>query len=218
MDKNENDQNKKKRSLIPLILLLLLFTCITSSIVGYIIGQKSAPMQSGKIIDTILLTPPSELTPDGSAGVVDVLEKDSTGRYKSWTQLTAIDLFDGADKLYPGIEGEYRFRVSNTRRHSISFEMEITEDKRDDELYLPLKYRVKTSDGTYVVGSAGSYLDAEELDDITLTLSSGQYVEYVLEWEWQYKTSDKQDIVDTKLGLSDNPKHVINAKITANQI
>lgn len=42
-----------------LILLLFLFTLMTSSLVGYILGSNAGPSSMGQLIDTILLTPES---------------------------------------------------------------------------------------------------------------------------------------------------------------
>lgn len=63
------EQQKKKgsdvkrrdnsRIWLVLILLLFLFTLLTSSLVGYILGSNAGPSSMGQLIDTILLTPES---------------------------------------------------------------------------------------------------------------------------------------------------------------
>lgn len=54
----ENAENEQKRRRILLLLVLLFaFVAISSCIVGYILGQRTEQKSSGRIIDTILLSP-----------------------------------------------------------------------------------------------------------------------------------------------------------------
>lgn len=56
---NENEKKKRKKPYF-LILILLLMVSITSSMVGYILGQRTAPLQVGGVIDTIVVQPPDQ--------------------------------------------------------------------------------------------------------------------------------------------------------------
>lgn len=53
---NAEDEQKRRRLLL-LLVLLFAFVAISSCIVGYILGQRTEQKSSGRIIDTILLTP-----------------------------------------------------------------------------------------------------------------------------------------------------------------
>ena len=56
---SEVKRRDNSRIWLVLILLLFLFTLITSSLVGYILGSNAGPSSMGQLIDTILLTPES---------------------------------------------------------------------------------------------------------------------------------------------------------------
>ena len=50
-------QEADRYSGLPLILLLMLLTLVTSGIAGFILGNRSGTPSLGQIIDTILLSP-----------------------------------------------------------------------------------------------------------------------------------------------------------------
>lgn len=56
---NQADNNHQRRWL-PLVLILLFFAVLTSSLAGYILGKQAASAPLGQIIDTILLAPEDE--------------------------------------------------------------------------------------------------------------------------------------------------------------
>ncbi|MCH1981801.1 carboxypeptidase-like regulatory domain-containing protein [Ruminococcus sp. OA3] len=59
-DYRKSDKRQNGRRLLPLILLLLVLTFITSSIVGFILGRNTVEAPLGQVIDTVLLSPEDE--------------------------------------------------------------------------------------------------------------------------------------------------------------
>ncbi len=58
----KNDERQDRRRFLPLILLLLVLTFMTSSIVGFILGRNTAEAPLGQVLDTVLLSPEGELS------------------------------------------------------------------------------------------------------------------------------------------------------------
>lgn len=56
----KNDERQDRRRFLPLILLLLVLTFMTSSIVGFILGRNTAEAPLGQVLDTVLLSPEEE--------------------------------------------------------------------------------------------------------------------------------------------------------------
>lgn len=54
---NDSSSENKRRRFYLLLVLLFMLVGVSSCIVGYILGQRSAPVNTGKLIDTIILSP-----------------------------------------------------------------------------------------------------------------------------------------------------------------
>ncbi len=144
----------------------------------------------------------------GSSSTGSVTVTDTASNME-WTQATQIDLFGGTEKLYPGAEGAYAFKVSNTTRYTIDFTMTITEELHDVGA-IPLQYYLSGGTNTSV-----EWISAEDLQSTLTTLAAKTDVEYQLHWRWPYESGD--DAYDTALGSAQDLDHIITVVIYAEQ-
>ncbi len=122
-----------------------------------------------------------------------------TSEGKTWTQNTIINLFAGIDQLYPGTEGSYTFKVSNTRAHAVAFSMTVTDDNTNA---IPFVLTLKDSKGNVV-----------SADSIRLAANSS--MTYTLHWVWPYESGN--DAYDTMLGESADRTHTVTITIHAEE-
>lgn len=149
---------------------------------------------------------PPETTADPDKGILDVLEmqRDTSG-YKSWTQLSGIDLFynrEGGpqEPVLPGSQGYYQFRLKNTRNESLSIRLIMTEG----EVHLPLSFTLtpqnsgiwpdKTGTATGTLGRDGSGLVLET------EIGPGEEKDFKLDWQWPFEGNEHADTEAGKAG------------------
>lgn len=154
-------------------------------------------------------------TPPAEPLDVQVQEKEGP----VWQQNTEISLFadrtgSGENrKLMPGSKGSYEFLVSNRNTYGIAYRMQISAPP--GQLLLPLRYRLK-SDDRYLCGDQDTWMTADQLAAATVTLSSGEEREYLLEWQWLFAGGN--DILDTKIGSAADLEYRVIVMIQIEQI
>ena len=119
----------------------------------------------------------------------------------------------GADEqkvVAPGTAVEYTIRLRNTDSVALDYEL-IPEVTYTSEHALPILMRMLDSNGNYLIGSATTWVTAEEIAAIqeTRTLRSGESTEYVFQWKWLFEAdNDEYDTflgnlsTDTEVGIS----------------
>ncbi|MFI3141213.1 MAG: hypothetical protein R3Y27_02770 [Clostridia bacterium] len=130
-----------------------------------------------------------------------------------WQQNTSVDIFNGLEVVQPGSNGEFVYMLSNGKVADINYTMTI--NKSEDSAYqIPIVYRLKTLGGDYIGGE--DWLSAEELEEITSVVVSGDQITYVLEWQWAFDTgSDEDNEYDTMLGQAEGLQYTLTITISA---
>ncbi len=108
---------------------------------------------------------------------------------------------DGDLIIGPGASTEYDIRIKNEDDVALDYTFKpIVNIKMPDGHKLPLRMKLISYDGEYLVGDKktwGTFEDFAKLTDHTVTIAKGEIHEYELEWEWPF---DEDDEVDTVLG------------------
>ncbi len=131
-----------------------------------------------------------------------ITEKDNT----SWSDLEEITVFENGrfgDKIiYPGIEGEYKFRLINTNPDTLIYSINFSEK---NDYNVNMLYRLKRNDTYLGDGTYKSifYLHFEDLEVETRCNDI-----FTLEWKWEDADND------TEVGMS-NATYVLNVRVDA---
>lgn len=163
---------------------------------------------------------PTEAPVDPDAGEFQAYEKNREGNEVQWTQDCTIDLFYNrtsgiAEKIAPGSEGYYLFRLENTRKTKLDVTVTLTEGK---DLHLPLEFTLTP------VGETGKKLEKQsvtgdlssENDVLTLDTEIGANTSrtYRLDWKWPFDGNDEED---TRIGSGSNLKYTLSMKLYAEE-
>lgn len=166
-------QEADRYSGLPLILLLMLLTLVTSGIAGFILGNRSGTPSLGQIIDTILLSPdlpPAEETIHltGRVFYTDGMPAASRSMELHSNPLSTVTNSDGGF-LFSGVpEGEHTIYVLNSDGTAAAHkEIEIV---RDGSTKTAVSVDMKTGGGYLIELSIDvRILEIEiELDNHTL--------------------------------------------------
>lgn len=95
--------------------------------------------------------------------------------------------------VYPGLSGEYQFKLENVCDMALLYEAEFSEVNKYD---IPMRFKLKL-DGDYIAGSKDKWVTVEELNTETQKLMPERKDVYTLEWIW-LETDDEHD---TQLGI-----------------
>lgn len=136
--------------------------------------------------------------PEASAGELTVYSNDvKKGTFsKNSAQAAKINIFGNNKSIAPGMNGEYKFTVDNTANNfSIYYDINLIET--DNELNIPMKYRLKNNKtNKYVTQNNKKWQTIDDIIAITanaknpLDLGSSEKTDYTLEWLWEEGSSD----------------------------
>ena len=141
-------------------------------------------------------------------GVVYV--DDINGQYVYQRNLKIFEnaAFEYTNKIAPGVSNSYDFKVHNTMKRGVRYNISFDEDS---EYTVNLKYRLKKG-GSYVVGSDSEWVSASELSSSALTYLAGNSTDsYTLDWEWPYEGGT--DTADTEAGEKMTSEYSLGIKI-----
>lgn len=128
-----------------------------------------------------------------------------------WTGETAVEIFrvsyeNGEGKvtvnsgrgdkvLAPGTENEYVFTLQNTGNVDLDYTLTMEAYFSDGEKIIPVVARLVDYEGNYLVGSAESYADVLELNNVMEEngLTAGYVAPYTLQWQWPFEGDDAYD-------------------------
>ena len=101
----------------------------------------------------------------------------------------------GDKVIAPGTENEYRFTLQNTGDVNLDYTLEMEAYFSDGEKMIPVEARVVDYTGKYLVGSADSYADVLELNEVSEkgSISAGYIAPYTLQWQWPFEGDDAYD-------------------------
>lgn len=128
-------------------------------------------------------------------GGVEVYSENQT-----WTQHTYVNLFAGMDLLYPGMEGQYPFRMWNGRFKKVECLLTF-QDTHDT----PVPFEYWLTDG-----------EGNPLPSNMMWIPQRESRDYVLHWRWPYESGD--DGYDTMLGNSGQRSHTVTITIQAEEL
>lgn len=129
-----------------------------------------------------------------------------------WTDQTAVDVFHtsytndvnvvtvkdtGSDKVFaPGTNGTYVFYVANNGELEADCVVTFSGETSPADVELPMHYRAKNSEGTWMTASATTWAKTLKGDE-RMVLQPGESRTYTIEWEWPYEWGN--DAYDTYL-------------------
>ena len=127
-----------------------------------------------------------------------------SAEYKNDAGAVTVRGQNGEKVLAPGTEMEYTLRFTNADKVALdyAFRPQATFTSMHK---LPLQVRFLDSKGNYLIGSETTWVDIDQIDDVSCegTLAKGETAEYVFQWQWPFESGN--DELDTQLGsLSSN--------------
>ena len=106
----------------------------------------------------------------------------------------------------PGTSVEYTIRLRNKDKVALDYSL-IPDVTYTSEYAVPVVFRMLNDNGEYVIGSAKSWLTAEEIGQLSEqdTLLRNESTEYVFQWKWDF---EGDDAYDTLLGNESTRENV----------
>jgi hypothetical protein len=138
-----------------------------------------------------------------------VYADDANGRfvYQKDLDIFRNAAFEYTTKIAPGVSNSYDFKVHNTMKRGVRYNIVFAEDS---EYAINLKYRLKEG-GSYVVGSDSEWVSASELSSALTYLAGNSTDSYTLDWEWPYEGG--VDAADTEAGEKMTSEYSLGIKI-----
>ena len=130
---------------------------------------------------------------------IDIFSYDSS-KYHNTTVVT--------DKIAPGVENTYSFKVHNQSSFGVKYNLKMVEIMQYD---VNMKYKLKMN-GNYVIGNSSSWVEPSQLSLSNLVLNSNSVDNYELEWKWVDSANDNV------AGINMNSNYILNVKIDFEEI
>ncbi len=136
-----------------------------------------------------------------------VFIKESNGN--QWAQLKSLNIFNspiqqnitsidanGTKLIAPGTSGEYPFTISNELSTEVRYTLSVSDENLNQ---LPLRYRLRTIDGSWIIGGADNWVSLNEIVTNSRVLRQDESSSYILDWQWPYERAG-MDAIDTAFG------------------
>ena len=152
-----------------------------------------------------------------------------------WSTDTHVDIFrityeNGEDKITaagadgdkivaPGTSGSSSFRVSNTGKTALDYQMTVEAYFGDDELPIPVVVRFSDYNGTFFAGSEGGWASVSDLNRVrdSAVLAKNHYARYTLEWQWPFEGNDGYDTMLGNLAVDGDITLTVVIRTTATE-
>ena len=203
----------KRFTIFALILLLLVGSTlgITSGLLGAVAADESNVIP--------LATSANQVTDSTGINPLLLQSNPTTGsgaEVESWITASDLEIFrlsydengavtvrsaDGTDKVIaPGTENSCTFKLKNTANSTVDYTLLVTAQISDETVELPIKVRLNSYSGAWLVGGDNSWAEVEDLDGVTdaARLAKNNYATYTLEWQWPFESGS--DDYDSFLG------------------
>ena len=184
--KKKNQRNQAGHGVLKTVLVILAILAIISSMLLAI-----------RLIDYIK-------TEEREVALKSDLEKQLevfSVRYNNASGEVSVEGMDDQNVVAPGVTVEYTIRLRNTDKIAIDYDM-IPDIHFTSSYYIPIRVRMISPDGEYIVGDAKTWVDIAELNTLEErgTLKRGESAEYIFQWKWDYESGN--DEYDTHLGTT----------------
>ena len=210
MNNGESKQEKSRKKVSVILLLLAIFALISMVVVAGVIGGLSRDKNRNYIPiadDTVSRT-------DSRSGEGEASEPQEEGKFKvEWdrrifcvsytngkSQVTVLS-DDGRKVIAPGTSWNYSYSLHNTMDFTLRYTMslEAIVEGLDEEYTLPVLSRVKGPKGWISPGGKnyGPVLELNNVHDNGV-LSPNTVANYRLSWKWPFESGN--DEFDTMLG------------------
>ena len=209
----KNMKGIKRFTIFALILLLLVGSTlgITSGLLGAVAADESNVIP--------LATSANQVTDSTGINPLLLQSNPTTGsgaEVESWITASDLESFrlsydengavtvrsaDGTDKVIaPGTENSCTFKLKNTANSTVDYTLLVTAQISDETVELPIKVRLNSYSGAWLVGGDNSWAEVEDLDGVTdaARLAKNNYATYTLEWQWPFESGS--DDYDSFLG------------------
>ncbi len=209
----KNMKGIKRFTIFALILLLLVGSTlgITSGLLGAVAADESNVIP--------LATSANQVTDSTGINPLLLQSNPTTGsgaEVESWITASDLEIFrlsydengavtvrsaDGTDKVIaPGTENSCTFKLKNTANSTVDYTLLVTAQISDETVELPIKVRLNSYSGAWLVGGDNSWAEVEDLDGVTdaARLAKNNYATYTLEWQWPFESGS--DDYDSFLG------------------
>lgn len=107
--------------------------------------------------------------------------------------------------IYPGLEGQYQFLVTNTGGVPLFYKLSFSEKNPYD---IPLRFKLKQGK-KYVVGGDNTWVTIDKLNTEFARIEKGEEIIYTLEWKW----IELNDEHDTALGTAAVANYEFTVKV-----
>ena len=209
----KNMKGIKRFTIFALILLLLVGSTlgITSGLLGAVAADESnvIPLatSANQVTDSTGINPlllQSNPTTGSGAEVESRITASDLEIFRlSYDENGAVTVrsADGTDKVIaPGTENSCTFKLKNTANSTVDYTLLVTAQISDETVELPIKVRLNSYSGAWLVGGDNSWAEVEDLDGVTdaARLAKNNYATYTLEWQWPFESGS--DDYDSFLG------------------
>lgn len=115
--------------------------------------------------------------------------------YENGEGNVTVNSANGDKLLAPGTENEYHFTLVNNGDSNLDYTLQMEAYFSDGEMVIPVEARLMDYTGTYLVGSAESYADVLELNNVNRqeSITAGYVMPYTLQWQWPFDGDDEYD-------------------------
>ncbi|MBQ9085461.1 MAG: hypothetical protein IJY24_07405 [Clostridia bacterium] len=120
-------------------------------------------------------------------------------------QKTTVVSQDGTKVIAPGVKTEYKFGMYNNGNMAVIYETDIDfsftlNGEKTSEYTFPLKVRLKTDSGKYLLGGDDEWMEVDEakIEHHISTLGANCYEGFVFELMWEFEGGN--DELDTMYG------------------
>ena len=118
--------------------------------------------------------------------------------YENENGEVTVQSSNGDRIIAPGTENSYTFKLKNTGRYAIDYNVDMESFLGAVATDIPIEVRISRFDGEWLVGSADEYVNLNDFHAVDSgTVAAGNYIYYTLDWRWPFESDD---VVDTSLG------------------
>lgn len=177
-------KEKNNKKLILIIVELTLIVIILLFLLSKMIGKIGYMQTSTK-----------------NMNLVEITENDL-----NWDMLEQLNIFKDIERIAPGSNGQYAFKIKNATNASIIYDIQLKEINVHN---INLKYKLKNGEGKYLIGNEEEGIRPERTNIENMILESNKEQLYILEWEWEDSPND------TQIGMLDTAEYILRIKIGA---
>lgn len=186
--KQETKRKKSRGTLLWVILAILIFFFILTSI---ILGSRLYDLATRDQYTVDL----GVGEPDGGIELFRIEYENELGEI-------TVQGVNGENVVAPGTTANYDIRLRNNDDVIIDFVMIPTVDYLTEDK-IPVEFKLMDSYGNYILGNEDTWVSSDDMNALAHrgSIHPGEVFTYHVTWRWVFEVSDEQDGYDTYLGI-----------------